>query len=368
MSSAPSEVPGFFAALVAPLFGVVGLTLWDKHWTSNVGGHAFMLNAFKCSVCTILFLAVISAQVAHEGLEAAEERWRAADLHKVLLSSLLGIVIGDCLWLEALKLIQSRSVILIDCCKPFMMALLAWLPLPAGLGEELTWIWAVGFTITMGGVYWVEAVALPPAPPPEPAAAEPAAISSSGVELGEQPLRRDDSAGGAAAPADAGVDRRARSRRRKGFAYACLNVLLDQYSAIMTKQAATPLSSWEINFVRFGGAAATLVLLICLRRIWLAAAGSPVRQGAWYAFPALSRSSLRWVLFGTLSTTFLQPLMTAWALFQIKAAIYGTLTATGPIWSLPVARLIKGERTTKWRVCGAAVAVAGVVVLAEPWR
>ena len=61
-------------------------------------------------------------------------------------------------------------------------------------------------------------------------------------------------------------------------------------------------------------------------------------------------------------TTFLAPGLGNFALFRVSSlAVFSTLLCVGPIYSLPLGYLIKGERVTCRAVVGSVVAVLGVV-------
>lgn len=74
----------------------------------------------------------------------------------LVLSSLLGIIIGDLAELEALRLVGARRVLLIDTIKPFMASFLGMF----FLGERLTIFAFLGMVLTAFGVYIVLMVSL----------------------------------------------------------------------------------------------------------------------------------------------------------------------------------------------------------------
>jgi len=74
----------------------------------------------------------------------------------IILSSLLGIVIGDCAELEALRLIGARRVLVVDTVKPFAAAILGNIL----LGEALYPAAFLGMILTALGVYVVLMVSL----------------------------------------------------------------------------------------------------------------------------------------------------------------------------------------------------------------
>ena len=161
MSSAAS---GIVAALSAPFLLDVGFVIWDKHWR----GSSFALNLYKCTLASIGFLilsfatrppgATATSTTADDGDDVEgrgpafpPELFTVQSVGFLMLSSTIGILIGDWTWLEALQLIGARPVVLMDSIKPFLAALLGWVI----LGESLQWPAFVGMALTVGGVVWV---------------------------------------------------------------------------------------------------------------------------------------------------------------------------------------------------------------------
>ena len=66
----------------------------------------------------------------------------------LLISSLIGIIIGDNTWLRALALIGTKRVVFVDALKPFLATILA----AIFLQENLAIIQIVAIFITMSGV------------------------------------------------------------------------------------------------------------------------------------------------------------------------------------------------------------------------
>ena len=109
-------------------------------WT----GDAYALNLVKCSVGSLGFVLV--------GALARGDGWLAAltpdALRWLVASALVGIVVGDNLWLRALRVLGARRVILVDVLKPFVAAALARVELGEGVSPGIV----VGMAVTMGGV------------------------------------------------------------------------------------------------------------------------------------------------------------------------------------------------------------------------
>jgi EamA-like transporter family len=68
-----------------------------------------------------------------------------------MLSSTLGILIGDWLWLEGLRLLGAKKVLVVDTLKPFFAAFLGWIL----LGETIRLPAIGGMMLTVIGVLMV---------------------------------------------------------------------------------------------------------------------------------------------------------------------------------------------------------------------
>ena len=105
-----------------------------------------MLNLFKGSLATILFVAVLVGQHATGG--APLVMLSQTSMQMLALSSFLGIVVGDLLWLQALSMIGARACILLGAMQPCVAALagLVW------LGQPLRPRLAFGTLLTSAGL------------------------------------------------------------------------------------------------------------------------------------------------------------------------------------------------------------------------
>ena len=105
------------AALAAPFFSSVGQVYWER-WT----GSAIALNLFKCSLATALFVIVVAAQSATGGISPFAALSPKA-VRMLAVSSFMGIVVGDAMWLQALSMIGARACILLGALQPCVAAL-----------------------------------------------------------------------------------------------------------------------------------------------------------------------------------------------------------------------------------------------------
>jgi len=85
----------------------------------------------------------------------------------------------------------------------------------------------------------------------------------------------------------------------------------------------------------------------------------------WARLPRLDRREWVFVAVGAMLCTFLTPILSTTALFLLEVPVCIALTSTGPILSLPLAYLIKGEKITYQSILGAVLACSGVALFAH---
>lgn len=430
-----SSGSGVVAALSAPFLLDVGFLIWDKHWK----GSSFALNLYKCTLASIGFL-ILSFATRPPGAAPADgdegggrgpafppDLFTVRSVGFLMLSSTVGILIGDWTWLEALQLIGARPVVLMDSIKPFLAALLGWMI----LGESLQWPAFVGMALTVGGVVWVSL--------------EREGGDDSNDDNGDckddksDRFEDDDDAEGRQNDDEAKVAKAATKRkrvvtrrdRRKGYALSVANVVLDTYGSLLTKQYGKGMSTWNISLIRFGFASAFCIALSSILHLGDALRGfgskevmenveiskdqatdgnksslrgsvvelfryrlgkdvtarnqnneerqnkpidkeqegdevkyRPTDNGRpWYSLPNMPRKAYAIISLGVVFTTFATPALSNYALFQIALALSLTLGSMGPVYMLPLSWLIQGDRPTLRACLGAVLAVAGVAVL-----
>lgn len=361
-----SESIGVVAAAATPLLGAVGLFIWNKVWT----GDAYTLNLVKCTLGSLGFVVV--------GLATRGAGWLAAATPEtvawLVVSAFVGIVVGDNLWLHSLQVLGARRVILIDILKPFIALAMARLVLLEGISVSV----ALGMVVTLCGVL---AVSLEKTEDDEPGPAENSAEKDRDVDgsipddvllevaLEDAPAPKDDHEAADAKPKTKPVAFLfGGDRMVMGYVAAALNVAFDTWGTVLTKQHGGALNTWEINLVRFGSAALALALGAAFRgRTWgieraTSASAAGNASDAPRFLPALTPREWAQVAAGVAFTTFLAPGLGNFALFRVTSlAVFSTLLCVGPIYSLPLGYLIKGERVTFRAVVGSVVAVVGVV-------
>jgi len=294
---------------VAPGLMAFGLFVWADAWTYS----PLALNAFKCTLGSSLFGLVVLI-FYRRPMPGRAVLWLA-------FSSLLGIVIADTLWLAALQILGARRMIAIDALKPFVAAFMGWLL----LGDVVPWLGYVGVVVCALGVYLLN------------------------VESAEKKEEDDEDAVEAD---DVAVEEATEPPYLKGYAYATVNVILDVYAATITVAERGPLSSAEVNLLRFGLAAVLLILVWAFREGRLKSDAKPMTRRDWMR-----------VALGVVFVTFLTPLITVWTMFVLPLAVAVTLWSLTPLWALPVSAYF-GQRVSRRALMGAVLATGGVVMLA----
>lgn len=377
----PTETVGVLAAAATPLLGAIGLFIWSKVWT----GDAFALNLVKCTVGTMGFVVAGVASQSGAWLSNASAEVTAW----LVLSAFIGIVVGDNLWLYSLRVLGARRVILIDILKPFIALGMA----KAALGEGVSVAVALGMCVTLGGVLTVSleenrtgdeengeidrdpVINDTNARFTETDVAETSDVEGvvGAVDENETPEQERVSASSAPRRNPAGLKTKtlkppfSPSVFVGGYVAAAANVALDTWGTVLTKQHGGGLNTWEINFVRFGSAAATLALVAAAKRT-AARFGRRTSDVSYRdaettnetIFPVLSKRSWVQILLGVSFTTFLAPGLGNYALFRVSSlAVFSTLMCVGPIYALPLGKMVNDEPITARAVIGSVVAILG---------
>ena len=337
----PSAVP---AALVSPLCATIGIVLYER-WQ----GNAVNLNLWKCGFCASLFAMVVFASGT---AAAATAVLTPHSTRMLLLSAFLGIVIGDTLWLQALSLLGARLTILMTTLQPLLAAL-------AGivfLDQPLPRVAALGILAVCSGLALAQST--PPPPPPDGRTLDPAeALVVTAEENWEEPGAP---LVGGDAPAASRPNRQLNSKLVLGAALNLLNMAFDTAGSVLTRRYGVGLSTWHINAVRFGSAAAMTLVGMLATKVWFAIARPGVAKPAWSALAPCSQPLGIWlkVAAGALLVTFLSPALGNYALFGLPLGIWSALNSLGPIWSVPILFILRGETTSSRGLVGAGFAVA----------
>jgi drug/metabolite transporter (DMT)-like permease len=452
---------GIAAALSAPLVMTIGFLFWQDHWK----GAAFALNMYKCCLASVAFLVtvVVAAKIDHGSQLFPSEVFTTQAVGYLILSSTIGIVIGDWTWLQALQLLGARRVILMDSLKPFLAALFGWL----FLDEEIRLPAVGGIALTVAGILIVSWEQGGEKKDPndhkhnhnhpsrddtshdeiqdrrtdvEDTTAEMTNSSLSKIDLTLSgtdrstnddadlatftttnivhmaPLRQSTKPSAIYTTHEPNLpdprDRLNNSMLWTGYAMSLLNVGLDTYGSVLTKEYGQGMTVFEINLIRFGFAGGIMLLvsvgMTLSVRLLQDQSPQPQKEAAdaaaavtpnttngltedipcppvtgddsnqplstpscpWYALPIdkMTRSSWLHVSAGVALVTFITPCLTNYALFEIALALTLTLTSIGPLYALPLSYWMSTSRRdnkpTLRALAGALLAVAGIVVLA----
>lgn len=369
---------GLGAALLSPLMMVIGFIIWDKHWK----GSAFALNLFKCSLASVLLLVVVTASsqlnlyslfLSRNGL-------------LLMASAVIGIVIGDYMWLLSLQILGARRVIVVDSLKPFIAAILGHFT----LDEEITALSICGMFITILGVVIVslekenDSIGLDSQEhrsdcvntATSSIACE---LTSDEVELVERKLSPERSQWSARHSI-------ANTISYKGYSWALINVLLDCFGSVLTKMAGVEYTTWQINLNRFGTAGIIMSVVAIsaqltyvlksyfkIESIPLSSLDKEIPDDEelcedtcntrFSYISSMSRLDWLQVATGVVFVTFLCPVLAVYALLRMDVALCLTLTSIGPIYSIPLVYIMKKEIISPRGALGGLMACFGVAFL-----
>ncbi|CAE8637717.1 unnamed protein product [Polarella glacialis] len=310
------------AALSAPLLATVGLIFWDKHWHGSV----FALNFFKCLVASLLFV------FAAASLDGAAPSATAA--LALCASSFIGVVVGDTTWLMSIRLLGARRVLLVDSLKPFVAAALGGLL----FRETATAASLLSMACAVLGVLMVS------------------------LERESRPIEETASSVASVAIRD--------RRQLLGYALAGVTLLLDVSGSAVTKRYGGGLGPWTIGAIRFGFAAVCLAAIAAVASVasvlqrgkapshWHAMPKAPSR---WHTMPIQSARSWRRALAGVIFVTFLCPAASSFGLVALPLSSCLTLEGLGPVFTIPLFWILKGERLSSRAFAGSLLAVIGAV-------
>lgn len=227
------------------------------------------------------------------------------------LSGLIGFVFGDANFFRSLVILGPGRAALLASLAPVFTALLAW---PV-LGEAPGPLALLGMALTVGGVMWV---------------------------------LRERGRGGAVAPAA-----HAEGSMAMGVLSGVLGASGQAAGSVLSKIALrTGIDPLSATVVRVAAAAVG---------IWLvAAAQREVRR----SLATLGdRRGVAFTAAGACCGPFLGVTLSLVSLKFIEAGVAASITASYPLFAIAIAARFHGERVTVRMLIGAAVAVAGVVVL-----
>lgn len=294
---------GELAALSAAAFWAFASLIFAQ-LGKDVG--AIALNVLKCVIALVLMLitlAILDGRVWPVDLSTADAIYLA-------ISGFIGLTVGDTAYFYALVRLGPRRALLFTSLVPPTTALLA---IPT-LGEPFTLAMILGMGLTMGGVVWVI-------------------------------LERTDEAEG---EGDGKLDK----KELAGIAFALVAVACQAGGNVLTKLGGESTSALEISIVRLAAGVLGLALVLLV-----------TRNLKDLVKPFETRASTVKIVVATLAGTYLGIWLLNAGLKYTYVGIASTLSSTSPIWILPLAYFVLGEKLSMRAILGACIAVAGVAIL-----
>lgn len=222
------------------------------------------------------------------------------------LSGFLGFFLGDLCQFRAFVELGPRLTLLLMALAPPMTAILDWL----ALGQTLSSLSLAGMGLTLVGVAWVLSERTAPS--------------------------------GAALPA----------RRLRGVLLGLGGALGQAAGLVLSKRG-------MIGYEPFAGAQVRMIVgLACFAALALAVRAGPRLRAA-----LRDRVAMRQAAFGAALGPFIGVALSLYALQTTAAGVAASLLSTSPIFVIPLAAWLDGERAGLRGVLGAVIAVAGVALL-----
>jgi drug/metabolite transporter (DMT)-like permease len=318
--------------------------------------------------------------------------FRMESIGWLVLSGVIGIIIGDLAWLEALQRLGAFRVLLIDTFKPFAATIFGHFI----LNESIHNIAYAGILMTALGVFIVsheknkmqngnnnegednrgkiklefnstqnKEYSLASSH----SLAEDRDIETSGLkeECTSNPHKKKEEKTKTNEKVRKDVVIRERKSSwfiRKGYILAVTNVLLDTYGSLLTKQYGANFTTWAINMIRFGSSGIIMILLSSCMHVYHTQR-TLHSTNQWYQLPRESFKTWSLVSVGVLFVTFFCPALSNYALFKIAMALALTLTSITPLYALFLEWAVYGreKKPTLRGIFGASLAVGGVIIL-----
>ncbi|KAL3776455.1 hypothetical protein HJC23_008440 [Cyclotella cryptica] len=402
-----SSVDGVIAALLGPLFMSLGFFIWDMKWTS-CRGSAFALNMYKCNVASVWF--AIMAGIRGFSQSEYSSVFTVTSVGFLTLSSTLGIIIGDVLWLEALRLLGAKHVIVADSLKPFAAAILGRYVLDEAL-HPASWGGMVLTVIGVATVAWEGQNNI--AHDDETSHGKNRSISIENVQITGDSQPCNEIHGAEIQQPQRAVDERESNNDdlvhtsekkqqmkeyQRGYICAAVNVLADATGSLWTKKYGVGMTTWSINLIRFGFAGIVLFFVSVVMRLHRRCSASdnmnktedavlsdatvhvdntgntvhssqPMASSIdcsdpkWFELPSLTRQGWLQITMGVALVTFLCPALEKFALMQVAMGLCVSLGSVGPLYGVLMDWSFKGRKPTIIVLVGVVLAIGGVIIL-----
>lgn len=303
----PSQIIfGGIAALMAALLWAVAAIIFQR-LGENVPPAE--LNLVKGSLAVLLM--IVTTLLLGESLPVMP----ALTFILLIISGIVGIGIGDTAYFESLNHMGSSLALLLGMLAPPLTGVIAWV----FMGETIPLIGWLGIAITIGGVAWV--------------------ITEE--RSGEHKIK---------------------VNYRQGLKFAIIASLSQAIGAVISRYAMTEagvtVSALQTAIIRLLAGIVYLTFLLILSRrslfVWLRNDDPENKTSKWKLIRMIALVGF----IGTYSAVWLQQL----SIQYTPVGIAQTLLSTSPLFILPIIAL-RGEKLSFRAVCGAVVALGGIVLL-----
>ena len=248
----------------------------------------------------LLFVAVV--------ITGGDIRLTSSQLRNLVISGIIGLVIGDTFLFKSYEIIGARMGMLIMSVAPAISALLAYLL----LGEILSWIAVLGMVVTLLGIAIVV-------------------------------LERRETITGT------------RRRHFQGIVFGFLAAVGQGAALVMAKMA--------FNEGPINGFVATLVRIVSSTIVIWPLAWMAGKYDNAYSIFKKDRKALWLTLLGSFLGPFLGITLSLISVANTTVGIAATLMATVPILMLPLVKYIQKDHISWRAILGATIAVGGVAIL-----
>lgn len=267
------------------------------------------LNFLKCVIALVLF--AITALIIHGTVWIGAVDPTSATL--LGASGVVGLTIGDTFYFLALTRIGPRRTLLLGALSPPFTAILAVL----FLSEAPTWALVVGMVLTLGGVSWVIAERTP------------------NIKLKTE-------------------ESESKSDLKLGVLFGIVAAICQATGNVLTKAGSENLDALQMSNIRLLFGCLTLGLVLLATNKAKTLPKSPVFR---------SSKTFGLVLAATIIGTYVGIWLQVAGLAYAHTAVAATLSATSPLFVLPMSAVVLKDRPSPRAILGAIIAVAGVGVL-----
>lgn len=255
-----------------------------------------------------LWIALAILVPVHTVLTGIPIPWRASPTAwlSLSLSGMIGFVLGDAAYLEALVLLGPRLVMLLMTTSPFVAALLGWLISGETLGR-----WEIcAMIVTLAGVAWV---------------------------VGE---------------GNGGGDAKRGTGFRKGILFGLLGAVGQAVGLLFPKMGLkTGISPMSANLIRIAAAGALMTGIVLL-----------TGRFAYYRGKFKEKQALRMIALGTLLGPLTGVILSLYSVKLAPLGVASTLMSLSPVILIPISRFVLHEKISLRAVVGTILSLLGVAL------